>query len=83
MLFRSKLVSRIYTHNTYCTLCKKCMKSCPAKAINENIEGYPTIDRMKCIHCYRCIHHCPQKALSLSKRKRPQRTVSDTIGIVK
>ncbi|MBE6839442.1 MAG: hypothetical protein E7507_07905 [Ruminococcus sp.] len=33
------------------------------------IDGYPIINKAKCMNCYRCIHHCPSLALSLSAKR--------------
>lgn len=65
----------IYTHKEKCICCKKCVIACPVHCINEEIDGYPIVDKKNCISCYRCIHHCPRKALSLSKKKTPIKTM--------
>lgn len=66
---------RIYVHTEKCNKCGKCIRNCPASALEKSENGYPTFNSKKCEKCYRCIHHCPMKALSLSKRKTPKRVV--------
>ena len=43
-----------------CTYCKSCVRSCPAQAIDEQLQ----VDESKCIHCMHCVSICPVGALS-------------------
>jgi ferredoxin len=44
-----------------CKRCGKCMRECPAGAIEQN--GSITINFAKCLHCYHCTVACPQNAI--------------------
>lgn len=48
--------------NRHCDNCGKCVRECPAHAIDIN---HPRkTDKLLCISCARCIYVCPQKARS-------------------
>lgn len=44
-----------------CTLCLKCVRSCPTSNITNGSEGI-TFSR-NCLLCMRCVYSCPQKAI--------------------
>jgi len=49
-----------------CTACKRCVESCPAKAIT--IEGgLARVDLKKCVRCYCCHELCEQDAIVLDR----------------
>lgn len=66
----------IYVHKSQCIRCGKCIRNCPRLCIDKSEEGVPIFKKNQCIHCYRCIHQCPQHALSLSKKNRPSKTLT-------
>ncbi len=45
-----------------CISCQKCMKNCPAGAIDMT-AGYPVIDYEKCTDCGTCKAGCPRKCI--------------------
>ncbi|PIV52383.1 MAG: hypothetical protein COY53_10185 [Elusimicrobia bacterium CG_4_10_14_0_8_um_filter_37_32] len=47
-----------------CTLCQKCLKSCPAQIITV-IDKKITIDKSKCIGCMCCYELCPSGAVAI------------------
>lgn len=51
--------------NEGCVQCGKCVKVCPMKAINEDINKCISIDYKECILCNRCINACPKGTLKL------------------
>ena len=44
-----------------CKRCGKCVRECPAGAIEQNSGIH--IDHNKCLHCYHCVVACPQNAI--------------------
>jgi len=50
-----------------CSGCGKCMKICPAEAIDFS-RKYPKIDKKKCIRCFCCAEICPEKAMKEKKK---------------
>lgn len=42
--------------------CTACSRNCPVKAI-EIVEGFPVVDREKCIGCGACEHVCPARPM--------------------
>lgn len=42
--------------------CTACSRNCPVKAI-EIVEGFPVVDREKCIGCGDCEHVCPARPM--------------------
>ncbi|AHV97024.1 EFR1 family ferrodoxin [Paenibacillus sabinae] len=65
----------IYLHKDRCTGCGKCIRNCPAAALEKDARNYPVFMSKRCEKCYRCIHRCPRKALSLSKKKPPSKVL--------
>ena len=51
----------IYTENTECRDCYKCVRECPVKAIQVK-DSSAMIDHTRCIFCGRCVHVCPAGA---------------------
>lgn len=49
------------TELSECTLCGKCVESCPSQCIRL-IEGQPQTESAKCIWCMACIRACPTGA---------------------
>lgn len=47
-----------------CTVCKTCVKSCPAGAISLH-DGFPLVDRKKCINCMCCHELCTYYAIEI------------------
>ncbi len=45
-----------------CNLCKKCVTSCPSKALSMD-NGIFDFDLSRCINCFLCIKICPTNAL--------------------
>lgn len=56
-----KLRSPIYTEETECQDCYKCIRQCPVKAIRVE-NGHAQIISELCIMCGRCVINCPSKA---------------------
>lgn len=57
-----------------CKSCKRCIMSCPVSAISEK-NGFPEIDRSKCISCLCCSEVCIHDAIRVvNKQKRRNRT---------
>ncbi|WP_410511704.1 EFR1 family ferrodoxin [Paenibacillus sp. BR2-3] len=48
-----------------CTLCLKCVGSCPTSNINKN--GERITFGQECIWCMRCVYSCPQKAIQATR----------------
>ena len=42
--------------------CTACIRKCPVKAIHI-VQGFPVVDRQKCIGCGACEHVCPARPL--------------------
>ncbi len=54
----------VYTQETICQDCYKCVRECPVKAIRvENERAYIVADR--CVACGRCVRICPSGAKML------------------
>ncbi len=51
----------IYTIETDCKDCYKCVRNCPSKAIKITEEKASIIDEL-CIYCGKCVSICPAKA---------------------
>ena len=51
----------IYTEQTECQDCYKCIRHCPAKAILVE-NGHAKIIPEQCIMCGTCVINCPAKA---------------------
>jgi len=51
----------IYTEQTECQDCYKCIRQCPVKAIRVE-DGHAMVIPELCIMCGRCVIHCPAKA---------------------
>jgi len=54
----------IYTIETECRDCYKCVDRCPVKAIKVQNERASVISKM-CIYCGNCVRYCPSHAKSL------------------
>ncbi len=54
--------SQIWTINTRCNKCGKCLDVCESGAINLIEEGI-AIDRKNCNFCYKCVEICPTLAV--------------------
>lgn len=68
------------TPNDKCTLCLRCVKNCPKKAISKQVingKEQLVFDAKKCILCLCCIEMCPENALYL-KQSPLLRTLSFT-----
>lgn len=66
----------INLHKENCIKCGKCIKHCNVKGLILGDNGYPIFNKDNCEKCYRCIHHCSENALSLSKKKMPNRLLT-------
>ena len=57
--------------------CTACVRKCPVKAIHL-VQGFPVVDRQKCIGCGACEHVCPARPLPAIHVKgyERQRTVT-------
>lgn len=51
----------IYTQETACQDCYRCLRECPVKAIVVR-DGMAAIDAVRCIYCGTCIGVCPVEA---------------------
>lgn len=51
----------IFTENTECQDCYKCVRNCPCKAIRVE-NGHATVVPELCVLCGRCVTHCPAHA---------------------
>ena len=51
----------VYTQETECQDCYKCLRSCASKAIVVK-DGHASIDPQKCIACGHCVAICPSSA---------------------
>lgn len=63
--------SRPVIDNEKCTLCKKCVRNCPAKVMtlkpHSKYKEIVQIDYRNCIRCYCCQEICPDGAISLKE----------------
>ncbi|MNO46902.1 ferredoxin [compost metagenome] len=50
-----------------CTLCLKCVKSCPTSNITNDPNGITF--NQNCLLCMRCVYSCPQKAIEATRLK--------------
>lgn len=50
-----------------CNQCKLCQNECPVGAIA--VEGFPEIDKNKCIHCFHRVKICPTNAIKADVEK--------------
>lgn len=56
-----KFIGMDFKTRKTCTLCKKCINSCPQENIvlkNNKIKF-----KLKCMGCYRCVYSCPENAI--------------------
>ena len=53
--------------NEKCILCKKCIVTCPQKALKIS-EGRIVLDRKRCIGCMCCDEVCPNGAVDIKKK---------------
>jgi pyruvate formate lyase activating enzyme len=60
-----------------CIHCKKCISTCPQKAITM-INDSICINSEKCIGCLQCIHHCPTEVLS---HEGDYKTIDEVVAI--
>ncbi len=54
-----------------CTACKRCVKSCPVRAI-EIVDKVAVIDYEKCYGCGECVAACPYGAIGIQWKTEPQ-----------
>ena len=63
----------IFTEETECQDCYKCVRNCPCKAISVE-NGHAAVVPELCVLCGRCVTHCPAHAKhvrdDLTKAKR-------------
>lgn len=52
--------------NSSCILCQRCVKICPAKAL-QVVDKKIKIDEKQCIRCYCCHEMCPVGAISIEE----------------
>lgn len=77
----SRMKSPIYTEQTICRDCYKCVRHCPVKAIRVN-DGSAVIMYESCIFCGRCIEICPvnaKKFRSDTARARQMISLNETV----
>lgn len=55
------ILAKTYFANTNCTMCRKCIRSCPVHAIAE-IDERPYW-KFTCENCMRCMNNCPEEAI--------------------
>ncbi len=55
------ILNPIFTEQTECQDCYKCIRQCPVKAIRVE-NGHAMVIPELCIMCGRCVIHCPAKA---------------------
>ena len=55
---------QIMYHSDNCKHCRKCVGTCPVKAITEAEDGRIHIDFNKCTGCLTCVQGCPGRALT-------------------
>lgn len=51
----------VYTRETECQDCYKCLRQCPVKAIRVS-HGHASVEPERCIACGRCVSVCPAQA---------------------
>lgn len=61
---------QILYHNSECVHCKRCVASCPERAISADGEGKIHIDFDRCVGCLTCVHSCPKRALTYEGNTR-------------
>lgn len=61
---------QILYHNNECVHCKRCVASCPERAISADGEGKIHIDFDRCVGCLTCVHSCPKRALTYEGNTR-------------
>jgi len=49
-----------------CTRCGACVRGCPTGAMRTDADGYPCIDKPKCITCYCCHELCVETAWKMT-----------------
>jgi len=47
-----------------CTQCKRCTEECPFGTLNEDTDGTPQLNPLRCRHCGICMGACPERIIS-------------------
>ena len=47
-----------------CTQCKRCTEECPFGTLNEDADGTPQLNPLRCRHCGICMGACPERIIS-------------------
>lgn len=55
------MIYPVYTEETSCRDCYKCVRGCPVKAIKVR-DGKATVVKDRCIYCGHCVELCPNNA---------------------
>ena len=69
---------QIMYHSTNCMHCRKCVGTCPEKAITEAEDGRIHIDFNKCTGCLSCVQGCPGRALT---NEGEYKTVDEVVDV--
>ena len=60
-----KVGGQVTVNGKKCTLCGRCAKICPVRAIKVDKENRKWRIYTNCRHCYACIAACPTKAIHI------------------
>lgn len=63
-----KVGDTLLVDESKCTLCKKCVKICPAHNIID-MDGR-IVFQNQCMACIRCYHQCPTEAINITKESQ-------------
>jgi len=65
----------IQVNQSKCTICGRCMRSCPEGAVKLDEESkFPRIDKESCQSCQRCIGFCAHNAIEVPNKPAVQYT---------
>jgi quinone-modifying oxidoreductase, subunit QmoB len=49
-----------------CTKCKRCTEECPFGTLNEDADGTPKLNPLRCRRCGICLGSCPERIISFA-----------------
>ena len=64
-----RMSPELYYQKSKCTLCGKCINTCPQAALYKSDDGLIKCDNSKCISCFKCADGCLSGALGVYGRE--------------